>query len=333
MAFVDMFAELHGSVPKAPIAFCKTLVNRAFRDIQRKNKWSWQLFDANWVSSNLTGNATNNATLSCNVTQGNNQVVFNAAANTAIAAIGNYPNPVTKQQFRVGTSTIYNIWAYNNTSATATLDRAYTDTSANNSAFTIGSYYFPVPYNNFTEFISVVDMVDFLCLNLNRTREQINGIDPQRTMYFFPTDVVPYTRDLNANSNTYGYMLYELWGNPQTQRAYQLTGLKDWADLVNNSDTLPQPLGEDCVLALAKVYLYEWAEASKGDNPRDQGPDFRFLIGMEQENYDRLFREYRRRDREAVDNWFSIRRPGGFPYNSPFYNSIGATAWPGLPWG
>src|SRR5215471_17625305 len=108
-----MIAEVHGAVPKVPIDYCKTLVNRAWKDVRRKNLWSFQLFDTNWVTANLTGNFANSAPFACNVTQGTNTVVFNANASNAInnIGLGPYPPPVTQQQFRVGVSTIYNIWS------------------------------------------------------------------------------------------------------------------------------------------------------------------------------------------------------------------------------
>lgn len=333
MSFQTMYSEIHGCVPKIPIDYCKTLVERAWKDVRRKNFWSFSLFETNWVTANLIGSISNNASYSCNVTQGNNQVVFNAASNNAIVANGNGPFPpaITAQQFRVGTSTIYDIWAYNNTSKTATLDRPYTDTTANNVGFAIGSYYFAVPYSDFVRFITVTDMVDFQVLNLTRTREFIARQDPQLTQYFWPTDCIPWDRDLNANSNTFGYYRYMLWGLPQVMRTYQLLGIREGNNLSADTDTLPFAVGEDVVLSLAKAYAYQWAEANKGDNPRDQGPDYRFLIADEKKNYDRLFREYRRRDRETVDSWYTVRRPAGFSTSSPFYNSIGGVAWPGLP--
>lgn len=330
-----MYSELHGSVPKVPLDYCKTLINRAWKDVRRKNLWSFQLFDTNWVTANLIGAITNSVPLSCNVVQSNNLVVFNANASAVLNNLGNgpYPPPVTNLQFRVGVSTIYNIWNWNSSTNTATLDRPYTDASANNTNFAIGSWYMMVPYSDFVRFLAVVDMIDFQVLNLARTAEDIKRIDPQLTMYFWPTDVVAYERELNNNSANYGFMKYMMWGLPQVQRTYQLLGIREGLDLVNPTDTLPFCIGEDMVLALAKCYAYEWAEASKVDNPRDQGPDFKFLIGMEQANYKRLYKEYRMRDREAVDNWFiSYRRPNVFAYDAPYYQSIGNVAWPGLPW-
>jgi hypothetical protein len=86
-------------------------------------------------------------------------------------------------------------------------------------------------------------------------------------------------------------------------------------------------------MALARAYAYEWAEGNKGDMPRAQGSNFQFLIGNAKSDYDRLSREYRRQDRETVDNWYETRRrttwlasPNGY------YNAIGGVANPGAPW-
>jgi hypothetical protein len=99
--------------------------------------------------------------------------------------------------------------------------------------------------------------------------------------------------------------------------------------LANPTDTLPPQVGEDCVLALARKYAYEWAEANKGDSPRDAGADFRYLIGEAKADYTRLFKSYRRADRETVDSWFSFRRSSLYGKFFANYNSITQTASPG----
>ena len=41
--------------------------------------------------------------------------------------------------------------------------------------------------------------------------------------------------------------------------------------------------------------------------PRNVGSDFKFLSGASMANYKRLYGEYRRQDRETVDNWYTVR--------------------------
>ncbi len=321
MAFANMIREIHGCVPKIPLDYCKTLVNRAWKDIRRQNLWSFLVFEANWVSPAIVraGQAT--------TVQGSNTVTLNAAADAAFAASLTALNPASQRQFRQGISTIYNVWGY--ASPTLTLDRPYVETGTT-SPYAIFQCYYPAPMEDFWSWTSIRDMTNFLDLFLDRyNRAQLDQMDPQRTWYYFPTDVAYYQIDLNPASSTYKFPLYELWGAPQSVLPYQLYGLRKGTDLVAQTDELPGAVGEDCVMALARKYAYEWAEANKGDSPRSSGPDFKFLIGEAKADYSRLFREYRRADREIVDNWFSIRRSSLYGKFFAQYSSITQTAYPG----
>jgi hypothetical protein len=138
---------------------------------------------------------------------------------------------------------------------------------------------------------------------------------------------------MNPNSPTYTWPMFELWGQPQYSLVYQLYGIRRGVQLVNDTDTLPPPIGEDVVIALASSYAYQWAEGTKGDMPRNVGADFKFLIGSTMAEYKRLYRDYRRQDRELVDNWYNVyNRPQVFTNIWGYYNSIGMTANPGAAW-
>jgi hypothetical protein len=327
VAFVDMFSELSGCVPKIPIDYCKTLVNRAYQDIGRKSLWSYQLFEANWTSPGVVNAGT------VTTVQGSNQVTFNATAITAINAIGLFPSSVTQRQFRVGISTIYNIWDWNSVSGVATLDRPFAEASAAATAYTILQCYYVSPVQDFKAWITIRDIQNFNDLELYKNREWLDAHDPQRMIVYLPTHAVYYQTNQNPASNTYRWAMWELWGQPQYQLTYQLYGIRRGAPLVQDSDTLPLCLGEDCVQALAKSYAYEWAEGNKGDIPRGSGSDYRFLMAKAEKDYGRLYKEYRKDDREAVDNWWSFRRPKGWPGNAwGFYNSIAGVANAGVPW-
>jgi len=322
-----MWSELTGLVPKLPPDYAKTLINRAWRDVRRQNLWSFLLFEGNWTSPGLlnTGTAT--------VTQGSNQVVFNAAAATAIGAIGFYPSTVTQRQFRVGVGTIYNIWGWNAVTSTITLDRPYQESSAANIAYTIYQVYYAAPMKDFWQWITVRDMVNYNDLVTTTQRSAIDARDPQRTIYYIPTNVVPYQMDMNPASSTYTWPMFELWGQPSYILTYQLYGLRKGAELVNPTDILPPQVGEDCVMARARALAYEWSEANKQDS-HQEGADFRFLMGEAMNDYKRLFSEYRRQDRAYVDNFRTkLRRTGPLPNLFGWYNSIAGYASPGAAWG
>src|SRR5438477_215032 len=146
MSLLDMQNELRGCVPKVPLAYCKTLVNRAWRTVRERNLWSFQLFEGEWITPGIvtgTGQAT--------VTQGLNTVSLDAAATTFLdAALLAQPwSGITQRQFRVQLSGIYNIWDYDPNGNGAglgllTLDRQFAESSGTGNGYQIYQcYYIP----------------------------------------------------------------------------------------------------------------------------------------------------------------------------------------------
>jgi hypothetical protein len=339
---MDMQAELRGSVPKLPYAYSKTLINRAWRAIRERNLWSFLLFDGQWIAPpQYVGS-------SATVSQGTNTVVLGTAdaANLATLLPTQPFSLITQRQFRIASSGLYNIWGYavNTPSAgltTLTLDRWWGEGSTpgslgvGGSAFQIYQCYYVantrnVPIADWKSWISIRDMANFRSLYTERyTRRDLDMRDPQRTWYGIPTDVVPFDTDQNPASASYGDLLHELWGAPTYNVNYQLYGIRSGTDLVNPTDTLPFAVGQDCVVALARVYAYEWAEANKGTSPRNVGPDFKYLMGAAKAEYESLLGIYRRADRERVDNWYTSYRIDDGSSLWAFYNTLGGTANPG----
>lgn len=342
MAFQDMFLRLNGSIPKIPIDYCKILVNDAWMDVQRRNLWSWLLFEDRWSTPAIINQGV------CQPSYMSNMVIADTTAAPLInAQVMGPPTPLIQRQFRVGIGGIYNIvnWQYNMPSAgkgILTLDQPYAEGTGGAGAppgnpsmgqYTIFQCYYPAPVKDFKGWVSVRDMFNFINLFTNKTRAQIDASDPQRTWYYFPTDVVPFALCNNPQSPWYQYQLFELWGAPQYELAYQLYGMRKGTPLVNDTDTLPPQIGEDCVSALARMYGYEWAEANQGDTPRNQGPDWKYLMGAARKEYEDLFRAYRRDDRSTVNTWFMIRRISLYGKFFAYYNSIGGTSYPGVAMG
>jgi hypothetical protein len=105
-------------------------------------------------------------------------------------------------------------------------------------------------------------------------------------------------------------------------------GIRRGTDLAAPTDTVPIQIGEDLVLARARYYAYEWAEANKDQTPRAQGPDFRFLMGQAQDLYTKLLTKYRRQDKEFVNNWFTARQLGAASQLFGYYNTLAGVAGP-----
>ena len=318
-----MSAELLGMVPKLPVPYARKLINRSWRDVRRQNLWSFQLFeDKNWITPPLVtaGTAT--------CVQGSASVTMDATATAALNAAVTTYSTIQQRQFRIAGQTIYNILAWDGT-GTITLDRLYGEINATNSMYQVLQNYYAAPYQDHLLWISVRNIPTFTDLLLDKTREQLDMMDPMRSWYGIPTDVVFYKIDTNPSSTTYQYPMYELWGVPQYNAVYQLYGIRKLTDLVADTDELPVQIGEEVVLEQAKYYAYQWAEANK-DAMSKGGPDFKFLMGECKKEYARLFHEYRKYDREIVDNWFVVRRFSAYGNIFMYYNSLAGRAYPGL---
>lgn len=304
MAFQDMIAELYGSVPKLSINYSRTLVNRAWKDVRESALWSFNLLPSSWVSPQVVSSGT------ANITQGTSTGVFNAAAISALNASNAPYSQITQRQFRVAFGGIYSIIQYDNVGGGFTLDRPFNDPGGTAIAYQVYQLYYPAPVQDYLGPFSVTNPQMFMNLGLKKTRQWLDATDPQRTWYQFPSQVIRIGIDIRGQgtanaSATLGFPLYEFWGQPLQLFTYQVYGIRRGADLVNPTDTLPVSVGEDAVLAKARVYAYEWAEANKDMAPRSSGPDFKFLSGQAGAIYKDLMRNYKRQDREVVSNYLN----------------------------
>lgn len=340
MAFQDLIAELRGAVPKVPIAFCKTLINRSWREIRESMLWSFNLLEYSWISPTPVTAGT------VTVVQGSATIVFDATAIAAINAASTSFSLITQRQFRQQASGgIYNILALDpgfGANGTAYLDRIFGDPSAVGSSYQIYQLYYTPPVQDFLTLISVRNPTMYLNLDLTKNKDWVDARDPQRSWYQFPTHVIPWGRDLrqgsftpvagppvqNVTSATFNFPLFELWGQPVTFFTYQCYGLRRGSDLVNPSDVLPPPVGDDLVLARAYYYAYQWAEANKDQQPRSSGPDFRFLMTSKEKEFRDLLRLYRKQDMETVNNYFHQRDPDITAHAYGYYNTLAKTAGP-----
>ena len=110
-----MMTELRGSVPKLPISFTKTLVNRAYRSIRLANLWSFNLFESSWITPPLINTGT------VTTTQGSATITFDANAISALNSGTTLYSFITQRQFRIGVGGIYSIITYNSGTGVATL--------------------------------------------------------------------------------------------------------------------------------------------------------------------------------------------------------------------
>lgn len=314
MAFQDLTFGLVGDVPGLNYDRAKTFVNEALGKIYDKLIWSFQFKESNWLTPGLqfgTPNAFSSAgTISA--TAYNNQIIGDATASAAWAAYqtaGTLPL-LTAFQIRQPYYGLYNIIAYDTTSnppfGTFTLDRPWLEPTGTGLTYMVYQAYFPVPVSDFKRFLDFQDFTNGSPLDFwSYTRKDLAWIDPQRTNFNQPYNVVPYEVDSRVASPTLGYMLYELWPHPLSVLPYHFDYLRRGPLLVNPSDTVSSPLTDELVLWRAKRVAYQWKEAQKGDGvQRGAGADWRYLAAEANKEFDDEFKVIADRDRDLALTYF-----------------------------
>jgi hypothetical protein len=317
-----MIGEMRGAVPGYSALLARTHIRNAWTDVRKMKGWSFQLCNGGFATPGLVnaGSAT--------VTLGSPTVTGDAAASAAWLTASTPISFLTQRQFRVGASTIYNIIAYDGVS-TITLDRPWIDTSAGAGlGYSIYQCYYPVPVQDFASWESVVDVnncIDLCAGTAKKYVVQANQYDPQRQIFSNPGSIIPYQVDARPGSSTLGWMMYELYPQPQSQYAYSTWYMRDGADLVNPTDTVPFPITEHLIKTLARVKAYEWAEANKdAANPRGAGADYRFLMGAAAAEAKDQLKQIRSEDRDRVDMWYTVMsRVSGYGYPATFNPATG----------
>jgi hypothetical protein len=308
MSLATMIAEARGTVPNYSALLARKHIREAWTDIRKMKGWSFQLCNGGFATPGLVNQGSATTTL------GSPTVTGDATASAAWAVSSTAISLITQRQFRVGASTIYNIIAADFTIPTAavlTLDRPWIDRfSGSGQGYSIYQCYYPVPVQDFAAWESVVDVnnaIDLCAGTAKKYVDQANNYDPQRQIFSNPGSIIPYQVDARPGSATLGWMMYELYPQPQTQYAYSTWYSRDGADLVNPTDTAPFPITEHLIKTLARVKAYEWAEANKNAaNPRGAGADFRFLMGAAAKEAAAMLKEIRMEDRDRVDMYYSV---------------------------
>jgi hypothetical protein len=327
MALENMASRLTGYFPRMPKSEAYNIVNDAWTDIRTDRLWSFQLVE----DSIATPNVINVGTFT--TVQGTNTVTADASASVVIAGL---TNPfITLRQFRITSGGIYSIVAADFTVPTAvvlTLDRIYTDPSANSQPYQIYQCYFAAPVPDFKRWIDWRDLTNGDWLSIYNTRREINMGDPQRLYFTFPHWVLPFGQDLRPGSSTLGYPLSELYPNPLSYVSYMRWWIRSGADLINPQDTLPYPMQEDLVFARSRMKACEIAEYTRDPSvPRGQSADYKFIYGAAKSEYDTLLKKVGFKDRDITDIFLSrIRRDGTTGLNRlAYYSSLSGRAYMG----
>lgn len=221
--------------------------------------------------------------------------------------------------------------------AVLTLDRPFVDPLPFYSGVGYQMYwaYIAMP-KGFKRFLTVADMFDMWSMDIWTSRRTIDLDDPTRLLSSNPTTMAALGQDRRGAgtatpSATLGQQLFEMYPYPSTPISYQWYGVVEWPYLVNNSDTLPDPIDEEVVTQKALTWAYRDAESRK-DIMAAKGSSGNYLglKKMSEEDFLVRLKTLRLLDRDAVDSYMVDMRAAtsGFP-RVPYFNSTTRQTGPG----
>lgn len=266
MGFLEYQGMLRGWCDQIDPILAGQLVNYAWRDIRDARTWSFLVEESAWVAADLINTGT------VAVTNNNATVTFSAAAKTALNAAAANP-AMTTRQFRVVNGLIYNILTYNTGTGVATLDRPFEETTNTIATYQVYKCYYEAPTftanaTDFNRLLSVTDPIFNRSLQLNKTRQYVDVIDPVRLQQLQPYIVVSYRDSTSIVSGSFTPR-YELWPHPTNAQAYNIIYLSRGADFSADSDALPAPIPDELLMERAFFYAFRWqlGNANKGGVP------------------------------------------------------------------
>ena len=324
--FIDMTSELTELVPAMSRVRAKRLINRAWRVVQDSCLWSFQLGQGGFSTPEVTTAGSISVPF-----LGSNQIIGDATATAAWSALPFYWSP-TVQQIRAQGFSIYSIIAFDTTTnapfGTFTLDRPFVDPLPfyTGVGYQMFQAYIAAP-PRFKRWLNIADMFDCWPMDIWTSRRTVNLGDATRLYTSNPYQVLPLGQDRRgagtANASaTLGQQLYELYPNPQSEISYQTYFCAYAPPLVNNSDTLPEPITESVVVEKAITWAYRDAEARR-DIMAAKGSVGNFL-GLKKESETTFLarlKTLRLLDRDSVDSYMIDMKVFMSGLRSPYYNA------------
>jgi hypothetical protein len=236
-------------------------VRSAFRDLVEYRRWSWSLKRGQLLTFDAytTGTAT--------VTAGTPTVTITTGV-VSSAFIG--------RQFRIGYQfPILTITDVNVGANTLTLSDNWWPTNATTATYSIYQAYIVLP-SDFQSFVSVIDPNYAQPVGFGGSVENLDAIDPQRSLSGSPPRQLAYFDYYN------GLPRYELWPHQRTAAVYPIVYQCRPVDAFDIGSTVPASIPGDVLMERALMYAALWPGTESAPNPY-----FNLKLAMvHQKNYD-----------------------------------------------
>jgi hypothetical protein len=311
MSFQGMTQRLMGEIPGLGVDLAGAQINEALGKVYDEQNWSFQVQEAGWLTPGLMFASGGQSQGTITTTAYSASVVGDATAAALWIAMTGRPL-ITELQIRSPYYSLYNIIAFDGAN-TLTLDRPWMEPEGSGQAYMMYQSYFPAPVSDFKRFIAIRDTTNNAYLDYwSLTQKDLAVLDPERTIFDEPSNVVPYQVDARVGSATLGSMLYELYPHPLSILPYTYSYLRRGPLLSLPADMIPSPLTEEVVLWRGKEVACLWKEANKGEGQRrDMGTDWKFLAAAADKEYVKCLKPVKDRDRDLFELYFSRFVRGG----------------------
>jgi len=338
----DLAAQLVGEIPGLPMLFARNYVNQALDSISRDKLWSWNVNEGVIIVPQLitTGTVT--------VTNFDNTVQFDAAAQTALNAAAVANPPLASRQFRTMGGPIYNLVAYDTVTGIGTLDRIYIANTAANQQYQIYKCYYGPPSNDgvtpvtdFLRYLTINDPINGYTIagqRLTMSREKLNRRDPMRGAQgqpYYTASYRPTPNQMNSDGSIprnadSGIMQYEWWPHPVFAQGYIVQYERQNLAL-GFADYLPNQCPPALLRYKAQEFAMRWAQQNMGRIPELKGVNWPLLLIEVEKKYNFELVGAKRNDNEILTD---ILRPGSAgimdffgPIDSNWAQSHGVAGW------
>ena len=321
MAFLNLVAELSGTLPGLSPLLAQTYINRAWQEIREARLWSFLVTDGVVVCPTQVTEGT------AAIVQYSPTVTLDAAASAALlpqTAIGAVPG-LTNLQIRFGASSpaigqVYSIVDVDTTTPTAlvlTLNRMVVEATNPTAGYQVYRPYITPPVPDFLKWVSLIDMVNAFAMTENNgrlsyTSTYFDARDPQRQAqgfaYFcgsyagaFVPDPISGAVVPNPNVDP-GSPVYELWPHPTSGQTFYVRFRRQGQPFAQPSDTQPSIIPDGLIIQRALGWhAYPFALANIAHFPTFKGVNWMQLITTARAIYqDDLLAAKRQDDEQAL---------------------------------
>jgi hypothetical protein len=293
-SFLDLAAELAGTLPGLSPILSETYVARAWEDVCAARLWSFLSRDAAIPLPTQVIGGTFTAT------QFGTTLTADATATAALTPLLTATPPLVGRQIRLQGRSLYTITIAAGSPLVLTLDRVYQEASGAGQAYQVYQAYIPVPAPDFLRWTTLDDYQNGYAITgdrLMRSRTEFDRRDPQRQSQGL-------TYFLGQFKSTAGLVpKWEFWPHPTSGQifiaAYQSKGTTP--DYTDETSALPETLPSGLVMIRALGWhAYPWVQANRGGFPRYAKTDFLSLITDAKAQYHRLLVDAKRVDDEQA---------------------------------